>query len=80
MNQFIALSFKAIVIILHWVLDLVPLAVLCTVAETVGANGMAPLVKLGWFIIAVLLALSLQTLWYLVRIRFGSWVRPAALP
>ena len=36
-NQFISLSFKAIVVILHWVLDLVPLAVLCTVAQTVGA-------------------------------------------
>jgi Na+/H+-dicarboxylate symporter len=78
-NQFISLAFKAIVIILHWVLDLVPLAVLCTVAQTVGTNGTAPLVKLGWFIIAVLLALLLQTVWYLTRIRFGSWVRPVLL-
>ncbi|HEY2760594.1 MAG TPA: dicarboxylate/amino acid:cation symporter [Pirellulales bacterium] len=78
-NQFISLAFKAIVVILHWVLDFVPLAVFCTVAETVGTNGIAPLVKLGWFVVAVLLALSLQTLWYLIRIRFGSWVRPMPL-
>jgi hypothetical protein len=74
--NFISLSFKAIVIILHWVLDLVPLAVLCTVAENVGTKGFGSFLKLGWFIVAVLVALSLQAVWYLVRIRFGSWVRP----
>jgi Na+/H+-dicarboxylate symporter len=31
------------------------------------------------FVLAVLTALSLQALYYLLRIRFGSWVRPAAL-
>jgi DAACS family dicarboxylate/amino acid:cation (Na+ or H+) symporter len=78
-NQFISLAFKAIVVILHWILDFVPLAVLCTVAETVGSKGFGPLVGLIWFIVAVLLALALQTLWYLIRIRFGCWVRPKAL-
>ncbi len=75
-NQFISLSFKAIVVILHWVIDLVPLAVLCTVAETVGTKGFSPLLKLVWFIGAVLIALLLQATWYLVRIWFGCWAKP----
>ena len=78
-NKFIALAFKAIVIILHWVIDLVPLAVLCTVAAEVGPNGFGIFVKLAWFIMAVLVALILQGVWYLVRIRLGSWVRPMDL-
>ncbi len=73
------LGYRAIVIVLHWILELVPLAVLCTVAETVGTKGFAPFVSLGWFIIAVLLALSLQCVYYLTRIRLGSWVRPAMI-
>src|SRR5690606_16188064 len=75
-NQFISLSFKAVVVILHWVIDLVPLAVLCTVAATVGEKGFKPLLRLGWFIAAVLIALGLQAGWYLLRIRFGCWARP----
>lgn len=78
-NNFIALAFKAIVIILHWIIDLVPLAVLCTVAAEVGPNGFGIFVKLAWFIVAVLIALALQGVWYLTRIRFGSWVRPMEL-
>jgi Na+/H+-dicarboxylate symporter len=75
-NQFISLSFKAIVVVLHRVLDFVPLAVLCTVAETVGTKGFAPFRQLAWFIVAVLIALALQSIWYLARVRFGSWVKP----
>jgi len=78
-NTFIALAFKAIVIILHWIIDLVPLAVLCTVAAEVGPHGFGIFVKLGWFIVAVLIGLTLQGVWYLVRIRLGSWVRPLYL-
>lgn len=70
------LGYRAIVIVLHWILELVPLAVLCTVAETVGTKGLAPLISLGWFILAVMLALGLQCVYYLTRIRLGSWVRP----
>jgi DAACS family dicarboxylate/amino acid:cation (Na+ or H+) symporter len=75
-NQFISLSFKAIVVILHWVLDLVPLAVLCTVAQAVGSHGFQPFVKLAWFIVAVVIGLLLQATWYLVRIRYGCWANP----
>jgi Na+/H+-dicarboxylate symporter len=78
-NKFISLAFKAIVIILHWVIDLVPLAVLCTVAAEVGPRGFGIFEKLAWFIMAVLVGLILQGVWYLTRIRFGSWVRPLDL-
>jgi DAACS family dicarboxylate/amino acid:cation (Na+ or H+) symporter len=78
-NQVIQLAFKAIVIVLHWIIDLVPLAVLCTVASEVGTSGLGIFVKLGWFIVAVIVALLLQATWYLVRIRLGSWVRPRHL-
>jgi Na+/H+-dicarboxylate symporter len=75
-NQFISLSFKAIVVILHWVLDLVPLAVLCTVAQTVGSHGFEPFAKLAWFIVAVVVGLLLQAVWYVARIRYGCWASP----
>ncbi|HEY7118502.1 MAG TPA: cation:dicarboxylase symporter family transporter, partial [Tepidisphaeraceae bacterium] len=78
-NQVLQLGFKAIVIILHWIIDLVPLAVLCTVAAEVGPRGFGVFRSLGWFIVAVLVALFLQGCWYLTRIRLGSWVRPVEL-
>jgi DAACS family dicarboxylate/amino acid:cation (Na+ or H+) symporter len=78
-NQVIQLAFKAIVIILHWIIDLVPLAVLCTVAGEVGPRGFGVFKSLAWFILAVLVALALQAIWYLTRIRLGSWVRPLFL-
>jgi Na+/H+-dicarboxylate symporter len=78
-NQVIQLAFKAIVIILHWIIDLVPLAVLCTVAGEIGPRGFAFFKALAWFIVAVLIALLLQAIWYLTRIRLGSWVRPLDL-
>ncbi|HSI33675.1 MAG: dicarboxylate/amino acid:cation symporter [Phycisphaerae bacterium] len=78
-NQFVRLLFRAITVVLHWVLDVVPIAVFCTVAYTIGMQGFAPFVKLAWFMCAVLLALGLQLTWYLARVRYGSWVRPGAL-
>jgi len=78
-NQVIQLGFKAIVIVLHWVIDLVPLAVLCTVAGEVGPRGFGVFRALGWFIVAVLAALVLQACWYLGRVAVGSWVRPMRL-
>jgi Na+/H+-dicarboxylate symporter len=75
----IALAYDAIVVVLHWVIALVPLAVFCTVAGTVATQGLAPFAALAFFIVAVLLALALQSAYYLLRVRFGSWVRPLDL-
>jgi DAACS family dicarboxylate/amino acid:cation (Na+ or H+) symporter len=68
------IGFDLILIVLHWIIALVPLAVFCKVAFVVGTAGFKPFVALGWFIAAVLLALTLQAAYYVTRISFGSWV------
>jgi DAACS family dicarboxylate/amino acid:cation (Na+ or H+) symporter len=72
-------AFDLILIVLHWIIALVPLAVFCKVAFVVGTQGFRPFVALGWFIVAVLMALAVQASYYLARIRLGSWVRPMHL-
>lgn len=78
-EQLASLGFSCILVILGWVLALVPLAVFGKVASIVGTSGFDPFLKLGWFVIAVLVALAVQSSYYLLRIRFGSWVRPREL-
>lgn len=69
-------GFKVVMVILHWVIALVPLAVFGVVAQKVGTQGIATFQPLLWFILAVMLALALQACYYLARIYFGSWVKP----
>lgn len=71
--------FDLIIVLLHWVVQLVPIVVLAKVGAIIGEKGFAPFKALGWFILAVLLALFLQAIYYLTRIRLGSWVRPLQL-
>ena len=73
------IGFDLILKVLHWVIALVPLAVFSKVAVVIGTQGFKPFVALGWFIVSVIVALVLQAVYYLVRIRFGSWVRPLKL-
>jgi Na+/H+-dicarboxylate symporter len=75
----IDIGLEALVDILHFVIELVPIAVLCLVANIVGVQGFAPFGALGAFILAVIAALLLHSLYYMARIRFGSWVRPIPL-
>ncbi len=70
------LGFRLVMVILHWIIALVPLAVFGVVAQKVGTEGMSAFAPLLWFIAAVLLALALQAGYYLVRVSLGSWVRP----
>ncbi len=70
------MGFSVILEMLHWVIALVPLAVFGKVASIVGVSGFRPFVALGWFVAAVLVALFIQCIYYLTRIRLGSWVRP----
>jgi Na+/H+-dicarboxylate symporter len=72
-------GFDLILIVLHWVIALVPLAVFCKVAFVVGTAGFQPFVALGWFVVAVIAGLALQASYYLIRLRFASWVRPLRL-
>ncbi len=69
-------GFRTLIILLHWVIEVIPLAVFGIVASIVGTKGFGAFIGLGAFIIAVLIGLALQMVYYLVRIRFGSWVRP----
>jgi len=78
-GQLVSLGFGAILEILSWVIALVPLAVFGKVASIIGSHGFQPFVALGKFVTAVILALLLQSAYYLMRIRAGSWVRPLAL-
>ena len=73
------LAFDLIVIVLHWIITLVPLAVFCKVAFYVGTKGYEPFIALGRFILAVIVALLLQAMYYLLRVRMASWVRPLKL-
>ena len=75
-QSFVEIAYEVLLTVLHWIIQLVPIGVFAIVAKVVGTEGFAPFKAMGAFILAVLLALSLQTTWYLLRIRLFSWVRP----
>ena len=75
-ESIVGIGFKAIVIVLHWVIELVPIGVFGIVSHVVGTAGFAPFKALGAFVLAVLIGLFLQLGWYLTRIWLGTWVRP----
>lgn len=75
-QDLVEVAYQVLLVILHWVIYIVPIGVFAIVARVIGKEGFGPFKAMGVFIIAVLLALSLQTAWYLIRIRYCSWVRP----
>ncbi|HUE71961.1 MAG TPA: dicarboxylate/amino acid:cation symporter [Pirellulaceae bacterium] len=72
----IDVAFRALITILHWIIEVIPLAVFGIVASIVGTEGFGKFWALGGFVIAVLIALALHTMYYMIRIRFGCWARP----
>lgn len=78
-EHLVKLVLDSLIKILHWIIAVVPLAVFGIVASIVGTEGFAQFQALGIFVLSVLLALMIQAAYYLVRIRFGSWVRPGEL-
>ena len=78
-GHLVELFLESLITILHWIIALVPFAVFGIVASIVGTEGFAPFKALGIFVLSVLLALAIQAAYYLIRIRFGSWVRPGEL-
>ena len=76
LSEFVDVSFRALITILHWIIEVIPLAVFGIVASIIGVEGFQAFIGLGAFVIAVLIALALQMGYYLTRIRFGSWARP----
>jgi DAACS family dicarboxylate/amino acid:cation (Na+ or H+) symporter len=69
----------ALLVVLHWIIDVVPFGVFGIVASIIGREGFGPFAALGAFVAAVLIALALQAAYYLARVRFGSWCHPADL-
>jgi len=78
-TDLVEIGLDTLITILHWVIDVVPLAVFGLVASIIGTQGFEAFHALGAFILAVLVALFLQAVYYLVRIYFSTWVNPFAL-
>jgi len=78
-GHLVELFLESLITILHWIIAVVPFAVFGIVASIVGTEGFAPFKALGVFVLSVLLALAIQAAYYLIRIRFGSWVSPVDL-
>ncbi len=75
-QDIVEVAYDVLLKVLHWIIHLVPLGVFAIVARVVGVEGFGPFKAMGAFVLAVVLALLLQTAWYLVRIRLFSWARP----
>lgn len=75
-SDVIDVAFRTLITILHWIIEVIPLAVFGIVASIVGAEGFGKFRALGGFVIAVLIALALHAAYYLVRIHFGCWASP----
>ena len=71
--------FEWVIIVLHWILELVPLAVAARVAFELTTKGFAPFASLGLFVVSVIAALLLQACFYLLRVWVRSWVTPRHL-
>ena len=78
-EDLVRLALHVLLVVLNWIIVVVPLAVFGIVASIVGVKGFGDFVALGGFVAAVLIALACQTVYYLIRIRLGSWVRPLDL-
>lgn len=74
--ELVDIAFDCLVTMLHWIIEVIPLAVFGIVASIVALKGFGAFIGLGAFAFAVVLALLLQASYYLIRIRLASWVRP----
>jgi Na+/H+-dicarboxylate symporter len=73
------IAFGAIITVLRWIIEVIPIAVFGIVASIVGTKGFADFKAVGLFVVAVIVALLLHATYYLLRVRFGSWVKPRDL-
>ena len=78
-QDFVEIGYQVVLTMLHWIIQVVPIGVFAIVAKVVGTEGFSPFKAMGAFVLAVLIALSLQTGWYLLRIRLFSWARPMSV-
>jgi len=75
----VEVGFQALIVVLHWIIEVIPFGIFGIIASIVGTQGFAAFIPLGGFVLAVILALLLQAVWYLARIRLHSWARPLAV-
>jgi len=75
-SQIVETAFDVLLTMLHWVIELIPLAVFGIVASIVATQGFEPFKKLAMFVVSVMVGLALHLTYYLTRIRLGSWCRP----
>ncbi|MEI8281403.1 MAG: dicarboxylate/amino acid:cation symporter [Armatimonadota bacterium] len=68
--------FQMMVTVLTWVFELVPLAVFAVVAATVSDKGLGQLLAMGYWIVAVVVALLIMLVFYMIRLKIQSNVRP----
>ncbi len=78
-QDFVEVAYETLLVVLHWIIQLVPIGVFAIVAKVIGTEGFEPFKAMGMFVLAVLLALTIQAAWYLVRIKLFSWPRPLAV-
>jgi Na+/H+-dicarboxylate symporter len=58
-------AFELLTIVLHWIIQIVPLAVLGVVAKVVGKSGFTVFAALGWLVLTVVVGLAVHVLgWY----------------
>lgn len=75
-QDLVEVAYDTLLVVLHWIIQLVPIGVFAIVAKVVGVEGFGRFQAMGAFVLAVVIALGLQTVWYLVRIKLFSWPRP----
>ncbi len=68
--------FQMMVTVLTWVFELVPLAVFAVVAATVSEKGLGQLFAMYYWIVAVVVALLLMLVFYMIRLMIQSHVKP----
>lgn len=59
-EDLVSCLFRAIEVILGWVIAFVPIAVFCVVARTIGREGFHSLAMLGWYLLLILTGLAIQ--------------------
>ncbi|MCO6043579.1 dicarboxylate/amino acid:cation symporter [Aeoliella sp. ICT_H6.2] len=75
-QDLVEVAYDTLLVVLHWIIQLVPIGVFAIVAKVVGVEGFGRFYAMGAFVLAVCIALALQAVWYMVRIKYFSWARP----
>jgi DAACS family dicarboxylate/amino acid:cation (Na+ or H+) symporter len=74
--ELLSLGFELLMRVLLWVVALVPIAVFGVVATSLAREGIELFATLGWFIVTVLIGLTLQILWYLIQLGIFARMTP----